>query len=600
MTDDVVVKFGADIGEVNAKMAELQGKVKEGVAGIQDTFAKLGTAMAAFTAILAGGEMFKEMIASTIEMSTEANKLAHTLGITATEGSTLAVALDDVHSSSEQYLGISQRLMRQVKSNEEGLNKFGLATRDSSGHLKGQRELMLDAIKILNEYKEGTDRNQAAMKIFGGRVGDITQLLKLNTEVMEAAKRKQEELGMTVTPNNIKAMLAYKDMLNDVSDVMKAVEKVIGDVVIPRLTALGNWFSQNGPTAVKIMAAAMRVYTAAMDTVGEVVRLVWGFIVQAFRGIGDAINAVFGVGGSGITPLEFVVNVFKVVEIAIVGFRLAFELAFEAINTVLLQSMSWINRFANVIQAALHMDWAGIKSAWKAGGEELDAINQQAMNNMVAAADKAKAEIDKIVMRPISTSASDEGPGQAPKKTSTKTMADERAVVQEVSNMKVYEAALLEMKISSIEDNGREMTKAEEDKFWKDMLAMQTEYSVDTEALQNKVRQAKLAGLSADLKTTQKYYADMLAPIKSAIDGTVNGILQGTLTLQKALSQILQSILVSYIQMGIKNRIDWVATELAKTSATNSGVAARLAAEKAAAATAIGTAKVTAAGVIPA
>ena len=96
--DDLSVKFGADISELNAKMSEVQSKISESMSGIQESFAKVTTAMAGFTAILAGGEAFKEMITKTIEMSSEAYKLAHVLGIAASEAGTLAFALGDVKS----------------------------------------------------------------------------------------------------------------------------------------------------------------------------------------------------------------------------------------------------------------------------------------------------------------------------------------------------------------------------------------------------------------------------------------------------------------------------------------------------------------------
>ncbi len=71
---------------------------------------------------------------------------------------------------------------------------MGVATRDANGSFLPQQEILMSAVKVLSQYEAGTNRNQAAMAIFGSRVRDITALLKLNEEVFDKAREKADAL----------------------------------------------------------------------------------------------------------------------------------------------------------------------------------------------------------------------------------------------------------------------------------------------------------------------------------------------------------------------------------------------------------------------
>jgi hypothetical protein len=53
----------------------------------------------------------------------------------------------------------------------------------------------------------------------------------------------------------------------------------------------------------------------------------------------------------------------------------------------------------------------------------------------------------------------------------------------------------------------------------------------------------------------------------------------GTTTLQKAVANIAQSILAEFVNLGVKMVTNWIASELAMTTASQAGVAARAAAD---------------------
>jgi len=280
--------------------------MKEGGEKAAGAMEMLNRAFLAITAVLAGGQIFKEVVGETAKITSEAIKLERAFGMDSEAASALNIALEDVFATSDQYTESATKLERQLKTNEAGLNKMGLATRDSSGHLKDLNTLMLDAVEVVNSYKQGTDRNLASMTLFGARSADLAGILMLTKEGMEEAKEKQEALGLTVTEKGQKAYIEYKKALVEVNDVFMGIKKAIGDAVIPVLTSLAKEFSDNGPSAVELFSAAIKglltafeLFKLQIQVMGSVVSNVMLTLMDLGEGFADFWKKVLSGDFSG-------------------------------------------------------------------------------------------------------------------------------------------------------------------------------------------------------------------------------------------------------------------------------------------------------------
>ena len=516
-TDSVDVKFGADVTELNSKVDSLSGTLKSkfgemnsSMSGFQQqatgaaesikgsfesltgVFSKVGSAFLAISAAMAGGEAFKDIIAKTNEMAMTANTLAHTLGITAQQGGVLSDALHDVGSSSEQYMGLSMRLGRQLKTQEAAIKSLGVETRDANGNFLNQRDIMNSALSVISQYKDGTDKQQAAMVLFGGRVGDLTMLLRLNDEKLKEVAATQKQLGSEITPQAIAMTLKYKDTMAEVGNVMDAVKKTIGDSLIPGLIAMGEWFASVGPNAVRITKEAMVAFGDVTSTLKEVVSTFWSLIVTAFHGIGDIINSVFGTSGSSITAMEFFLNTIKVVEVAVIGFRIGFETLFNILQTGLSITAIRFAGFAAAANAALHLDFAGAKAAWGAAVEDANTKLQDGINNAVAIAEKGQTDINNALNGVGNNSDSkkyNEGK-QGQKHFQTQAKAGAGGDGQ----MKVYEDNLQQMQLMYQKENHyHEMSKQMTKDYWDGIARITGMGAKDRVAVTQKQAQAELA-----------------------------------------------------------------------------------------------------------
>jgi hypothetical protein len=81
------------------------------------------------------------------------------------------------------------------------------------------------------------------------------------------------------------------------------------------------------------------------------------------------------------------------------------------------------------------------------------------------------------------------------------------------------------------------------------------------------------------VQTSQRTWQSLMQPIQRAFDTSITGMRLGTTTLQKAVANIAQSIIAEFVNLGVKMVTNWIASELAMTTATEAGAAARTAAD---------------------
>jgi hypothetical protein len=115
--------------------------------------------------------------------------------------------------------------------------------------------------------------------------------------------------------------------------------------------------------------------------------------------------------------------------------------------------------------------------------------------------------------------------------------------------------------------SGNENDAAADEKLWAEELLAYQKFQSDKEKLDLQAAQ-----------TSQRTWQGLMQPIQRAFDTSITGMILGTTTLQKAVANIAQSILAEFVNLGVKMVTNWIASELAMSTATEAGAAARTAA----------------------
>ena len=459
---------------------------------VGDAFDLVRKQLLLITSVVAGGAFFKEAIGASNKLTGEVLNLSKRLGITAEEAGTLNTALGRIGSDSDTYIGAFDKFAKQIKKNEQGLQDMGLQTRDANGNLRDSNTLFNEAVQEVGKYKPGLDQTTAAMTFFGKSVEDAMKLQKLNNEVLEHAQQKNKELGVTVSQENVAASKKYRDAMADVGLVLDAVMKTVGDAVMPIFTRLAEWFSSIGPPAVFAFKVAIDVLATAVQAVILVFKTLWTVIralVDPLFTFGSALKKMLSGDMKGAT------------------------------DDMMRMGESWGNSLAGVfdqIEADSSRTWNEVKNLWGPGTEV--------------------------------------GKPKSPKNPKTMGETDKGDAAPK-SQMPMWEAQLAEKKLAIAEQaradgTFHEMSKAEEQKYWQDILATIDRSSKDGLSVRKKVAEdgiaidkaafeTRMESLKVERDELEKNYAGRVAIATTAYTETVAKYGQESKEAQKAYGEIL-------------------------------------------------------------
>ena len=475
--EDVKFTVGAEDTGVEAALARVQESVsvavdgmKEKLESLNETFAKIQGAFLAFTAVLAGGEAFKEMIGSSVDLVKESQALGRQFGISASDASVLKVALGSVFVSQDTLSAGAAKITIALKKNESAFTDLGVATRDQNGDFRSTMDIMQDTNARLLEFKEGVDRNVEGTKIYGRAWQEISPTLRLTAEAMEEARGKASELGLIVGQESVAQTTAYRKAMNGVHETLEGVGVVIGNALLPVLTSMGQWFSDVGPTVLNIFKASIVTVATVISEVKEI------WVVEI-----DAIKGYFGL----------------LVASVMTG--------------------------ARVINRALHADWEGVKTAWAEGTANVSAKSKAMTDEIqsdMAAATKSREDFfehmagdQTVIPKKTGGEASDGGDDRL--KSQMAAMQAELAAERDH-----FEES------QSLQGHFVEFSTAQEIDFWKSQLEIVTKGSGDAQRVQETIdklqhEQRKTAHEAelADLKAQQSQYKNNLeAKLALAVD----------------------------------------------------------------------------------
>lgn len=409
---------------VQGHMATISNQVKAanddiagGLSGMAGTFGKVGALIGTAFAALAGGKM-AQMASETADYTEEAMKLGRAMGTTATQAGIWMEVAKELGSSTGEVEGAAKGLTRQLKENEDGLNRLGLVTRDSKGNMLDMDTLMKSAIATVNEHREGTDRNMAAQEIFGRSVSGNSKLLLANAEAFKQDEEYIRSLGGQVSGESVAAWELYDSAMDKVGMGMTAFRNTIGNEVMPVIAKLAEWLASAMPAAITVTKGAI------------------GGLVSSFWALKNGVVVVW-----------------------------------ETINAMVVTVAEPIRAMAAAIGKAMTGDFAGAAAEIKGVGGNISAAWSQAMEEMTKSSEETSQRIGAIFGAQTDVEAGDKsGKNYVPEPEKAKK---EKKGAGEKTRMPAWEAELAQQKAAFMLQNDMyEMTLEQEKAFWDEKLAI--------------------------------------------------------------------------------------------------------------------------------
>ncbi len=293
-SDDVVLSIGAELKGLVSGLAQATGHVKAATETMQGHFTGLARAvdnlkapLLAIGGALSGGALFKHAIAEAIDFQLAVGKLARQMGSSTQDASVFRMAMERVGVPVDVAGKAAALLARRIAEGGSSLTAIGVNARDSSGHLKPMSDIIMEVNARLLEFKEGTDRNAAGVKVYGRGWSEVAGILRVTPEVMAKAAEEAKRLHLLVGPEGVAAARKYKLAMHEIEEVGLSLKVQLANQLIPVLTQVGESMAEAGPDISDGFGVAMKVVISMVEGVIASFKT----LVSIVMGVGQVVIA---------------------------------------------------------------------------------------------------------------------------------------------------------------------------------------------------------------------------------------------------------------------------------------------------------------------
>lgn len=245
-TDDATKankSFGDEIRDVASMLGVQASPAVEALAKKFDgVSASVGNAIVVIGAI--GGALYKAA-KETAEWADQLQTTADQTGIAVEELQRLDYAskfIDvDVNTMTDS-MGKMIRSMNQAREGSgqaaDAFKRLGVRITDSHGQLLDQQEVFYATVDALGKVKNETERDAAAMEIFGRSARDLNPLIKQGSDRLRELGEEAENLGHVMSSDEIAKAGRLQDALDGLEKTGESLKHSLAMSVIPILTGL--------------------------------------------------------------------------------------------------------------------------------------------------------------------------------------------------------------------------------------------------------------------------------------------------------------------------------------------------------------------------
>ena len=235
--------FGDEIRDVASMLGVQASPAVEALAKKFDgVSASVGNAIVVIGAI--GGALYKAA-KETAEWADQLQTTADQTGIAVEELQRLDYAskfIDvDVNTMTDS-MGKMIRSMNQAREGSgqaaDAFKRLGVRITDSHGQLLDQQEVFYATVDALGKVKNETERDAAAMEIFGRSARDLNPLIKQGSDRLRELGEEAENLGHVMSSDEIAKAGQLQDALDGLEKTGESLKHSLAMSVIPILTGL--------------------------------------------------------------------------------------------------------------------------------------------------------------------------------------------------------------------------------------------------------------------------------------------------------------------------------------------------------------------------
>lgn len=213
--------------EAHKKHAEAAKKAMEAVAGLTAAVVDIGVKL---------GEMVLKAADAADELGTMATKT----GLSVAELQKMQYAAESIDVSVETITGSMSKLTKNMsaaasgsKSAQAAFEKLGVAVTNDDGSFRDRNEVFNETIAALGQISDETERDAAAMAIFGKSAQELNPLILGGAEAFQQLGDHAEQAGLIMSEDDVNALSELSDRFN----ILQKTVSMVGNQFLAQFAA---------------------------------------------------------------------------------------------------------------------------------------------------------------------------------------------------------------------------------------------------------------------------------------------------------------------------------------------------------------------------
>lgn len=294
-----------DSGEAMEEFGEAAQVAGElAVASLEAVIASAVAVGAAVTSAFVGvGSALVDSTVSTSQLADELLTLSSQTGLSTETLQELNYASELLDVSTETVTSSMTKLLRNMDSARDGsasaqqaFEDLGISIYDANGELRDNEEVFWDAIDALGEISNETERDAAAMELFGKSSKELNTLIDAGSESFYQLAEEAKNVGYVMSDETLEAFGAFDDNVQRLDNTAQAVSQTFGAVLLPLMTDM----SDDAVSLMGEFSGALAETGGDIESIGSIIEqfapqavaLIQKYVPQILKVVQSVISAL--------------------------------------------------------------------------------------------------------------------------------------------------------------------------------------------------------------------------------------------------------------------------------------------------------------------
>ena len=320
----------------------------------------------------AAGGLLGGVVASGVAAAAAAddyNTLAKQTGLSTETLQQAKYAADLIDVSYETFTGSMSKMVSKLRTNEDGFNKLGIATRDASGELLGTEEIFWNSVDALSAMENETARDIAAQELFGRSAADLAGILDDGGAAFRALGDDAKRAGLIMSQDTLDGLNEVNDQIDTLKAKSKATLSVAGgkaleamapviDRVVEKVSSLLEWIGKLDSGQISFLMTILAVVSAISPLASGIANV--SSAVSTLSGLMPKLGTVFQAAFT--SPITWIIAF--VALIATKGDEI--QAILQKVDDFLqgIFAKDWTEIFGPVLGNILNGFFANVKNIW--------------------------------------------------------------------------------------------------------------------------------------------------------------------------------------------------------------------------------------------